>query len=230
MFHLYFSFIFFNLFLSHHFYSSFCSHIFSKSLSLNHESISYEMNRCLRHYFEILYAYFNDTQKVDYVIEWCGKVARNEPVENAIIINDISFSHKFTRSFIRVITSIATHCRVLYLLDDIRNAVTEQDKDLAIEIIDAIDYQSPTLLDMSFSDHELKRGRLVIVPNNEWLRHNLNGSRFLTLNVSELMQLEHNENVILEEYYKLKKKYDLRDTLRCYFGIFENKDDRNENR
>ena len=164
--------------------------------------------RILNSFIKLLYKYFGS--RSDYLIEWLSRVVQGMSVNRALMINDCSFSHAFTKKFIRLLQKVSDTFKILYLIREERQPPMNKSEGLlSLDLLHMMVTHDITKFGLRWGS--LMNSNCIIVnPYSNYLHHEVNSSGcFVVINVTEMYRSLSLENKIIKKYIIIKHSIDL---------------------
>lgn len=157
----------------------------------------------------LIRAYFSDEFKVEFFFEWLRRVARDELVDKAILINDCSFSHAFTKELVRLLSEAIPQCEFVYLIRERHELqpLNEKQETISLELLDILIHE-----EISTFKHkpDVESNCIIAIPYSSYLRRELNpSSTFVVLNVASQFSNIIHEIEFMKVFKDLNKQHQL---------------------
>lgn len=165
---------------------------------------------------QLIHLYFIDEFKVEFFLDWLKCVAHDTINDKAILINDCSFSHAFTKELIRLIGIGIPQCKFVYLIRErLRGAsvigkrneetpLSISEAKISLEMLDILIHEDISALERK---PEVEGNCIIAIPYSSYLRKELNpNTTFVVLNVSPKYANIINEIKLMKVFKKMKEE------------------------
>lgn len=169
----------------------------------------------LKRFIRLVYDYFG--RRSDYLMNWLSDVISKRNIDRALMINDCSFSHAFTKKFLSLLKKTSSRFNILYFVrEDDQHPLNDKMTVLSLDILHMLTRRDVTTFGLKWGSIRTANC-IIVIPYSMYLRHEVNSSGcFIVINVNRKYRSLTQENKIVSKYNHIRRRIDLSEEFRKY--------------
>lgn len=169
----------------------------------------------LKRFIHLVHDYFGS--RSTYLMNWLSDVVSKRNINRALMINDCSFSHAFTKKFLSLLKKTSSRFNILYFIREERQRkLNEKGTILSLDILDMLIRRNVTTFGLKWGNLQTANC-IIVIPYSMYLRHEVNSSGcFIVINVNRKYRSLTQENKILSKYNYIQHRINLSKEFRNY--------------
>lgn len=169
----------------------------------------------LKRFIRLVYDYFGC--RSDYLMNWLSDVISKRNIDRALMINDCSFSHAFTKKFLLLLKKSSSRFSILYFIrEDDQKPLNDKMATLSLDILHMIIKRDVISFGLKWGSIS-NANCIIVIPYSMYLHHEVNSSGcFIVINVNRKYRSLSQENKIISKYNHIRRRIDLSVEFRKY--------------